>query len=92
VTDRLVEYLRSKHLLLVVDNCEHVLDAAARLIDALVGGCPHVTVLATSREPAALRRATAFVLVSVVDDRGFEPLTSSVSRKNRSLSMPAHDR
>ncbi|MGH3823195.1 MAG: BTAD domain-containing putative transcriptional regulator [Pseudonocardiaceae bacterium] len=51
VTDRLNEYLRSKQLLLVLDNCEHVLDPAARLTDALVGGSPGVTVLATSREP-----------------------------------------
>ncbi len=51
VTDRLVEYLRAKHLLLVLDNCEHVLDAAAGLADALVRGCPGLTVLTTSREP-----------------------------------------
>ncbi len=51
VTDRLVEYLRTRRLLLLLDNCEHVLDAAAALADALVRGCPGLTVLATSREP-----------------------------------------
>lgn len=45
-----IEYLRTRELLLVVDNCEHVLDAAAKLIDQIVRQCPHVVVLATSRE------------------------------------------
>jgi predicted ATPase/DNA-binding SARP family transcriptional activator len=45
-----IEYLRTRELLLVVDNCEHVLDAAAKLIDQIVRHCPKVVVLATSRE------------------------------------------
>lgn len=35
---------------MILDNCEHVLDAAAELVDELLGACPHLTVLATSRE------------------------------------------
>ncbi len=46
-----IEYLRTRKLLLVVDNCEHVLVAAARLVDQIVRHCPDVVVLATSREP-----------------------------------------
>ena len=42
--------LRTKEMLLVFDNCEHVLDAAAELVDAVVRECPGVVVLATSRE------------------------------------------
>jgi predicted ATPase/DNA-binding winged helix-turn-helix (wHTH) protein len=38
------------HLLLVLDNCEHVIEAAARLAESLVRSCPRVTILATSRE------------------------------------------
>lgn len=51
VTDGLVEFLRSRRALLVIDNCEHVLDAAAHLVDALARGCRDVSMLATSREP-----------------------------------------
>jgi predicted ATPase len=51
VTSTLVEHLRARRLLLVVDNCEHLIDACARLVDALLGECPGVAVLATSREP-----------------------------------------
>ena len=45
-----IEFLRTRTLLLVVDNCEHVLPAAARLVDQIVRHCPNVVVLATSRE------------------------------------------
>jgi predicted ATPase/DNA-binding SARP family transcriptional activator len=54
VADRLLEFLRPKRLLLVLDNCEHVIDAAAGVVDAIAAGCPHVTVLATSREPLSV--------------------------------------
>src|SRR4051794_36991035 len=47
-------YLAERRALLVVDNCEHVVDSAASLLERLVPACPHVTVLATSREAFAL--------------------------------------
>jgi predicted ATPase/class 3 adenylate cyclase len=50
VTDGLLEFLRTKELLLVLDNCEHVLRAAVGVVDAVTRGCPQVRILATSRE------------------------------------------
>jgi len=49
--ESLVAYLKDKKVLLVIDNCEHLLDVCVPLIDAVVAACPEVTVLATSREP-----------------------------------------
>ncbi|MEU5975087.1 BTAD domain-containing putative transcriptional regulator [Streptomyces sp. NPDC047315] len=49
--ERLVDTLRGQRLLLVLDNCEHVVDAAAGLARALLRGAPDVHVLATSQEP-----------------------------------------
>lgn len=46
----LTAFLHDRHSLLIFDNCEHVLDACAQLIDSLLQSCPRVTVLATSRE------------------------------------------
>ena len=51
VTDTLVDYLRSRALLLVLDNGEHVVGNAAQLVDALLRRCSGVRILATSREP-----------------------------------------
>ncbi|MFE4367591.1 BTAD domain-containing putative transcriptional regulator [Streptomyces sp. NPDC056835] len=48
---RLAEYCGQRRLLIVLDNCEHVIDAAAGLAETLLTGCPGVSVLATSREP-----------------------------------------
>jgi len=50
-----LRYLRGLRVLLVVDNCEHVLDAVASLLTALLRHCPHLAVLATSRERLAVR-------------------------------------
>jgi DNA-binding SARP family transcriptional activator len=54
LTETLVGSLRNKSMLIILDNCEHLIEAAARLADALLDGCPHLRVLATSRE--ALKR------------------------------------
>jgi non-specific serine/threonine protein kinase len=49
--DALVTILRSRALLLVLDNCEHLLDACAALAGRVLDACPGVRLLATSREP-----------------------------------------
>ncbi|WP_245606425.1 ATP-binding protein, partial [Streptomyces himastatinicus] len=51
---RLVEHCEPRRMLIVLDNCEHLVEAAARLADSLLARCPGVTVLATSREPLAV--------------------------------------
>ncbi|GHB64804.1 AfsR family transcriptional regulator [Streptomyces cirratus] len=47
----LVEHCADRRMLLVLDNCEHVIDAAAELADRLLTHCPGLRILATSREP-----------------------------------------
>jgi predicted ATPase/DNA-binding SARP family transcriptional activator len=49
--DRAAEHLASRRGLLVLDNCEHVLDGAAEVAERLLAACPDVRVLATSRAP-----------------------------------------
>ncbi|GGW83089.1 BTAD domain-containing putative transcriptional regulator [Streptomyces lomondensis] len=49
--ERLAEHCSRPGMLLILDNCEHVADAAARLAEELLARCPGLTVLATSREP-----------------------------------------
>ena len=54
IDESVLDYLAAKRLLLVLDNCEHLLDAVARLVDAIEHRCPKVSVLATSREGLAV--------------------------------------
>ena len=56
---RLAEYLRPHELLLVMDNCEHLIDDCAALADTLLRMCPRVRILATSREALRISGETA---------------------------------
>jgi predicted ATPase/DNA-binding SARP family transcriptional activator len=50
-SESLVDALRSRELVVILDNCEHVIESAAILAGQLVTGCPRVAVVSTSREP-----------------------------------------
>jgi predicted ATPase len=63
--DRLHALLADRHLILILDNCEHVLDAVAELVDQLLSAAPRVRVLATSREPLALTGETLCPVASL---------------------------
>ena len=52
--DRLTAVLRTREALLLLDNCEHLIGPAATLADRLLGACPHLRILATSREPLGI--------------------------------------
>jgi predicted ATPase/DNA-binding CsgD family transcriptional regulator len=60
LVETLIAHLRGRALLLVIDNCEHLVEAVAPLVEALLRGCPMLRVLATSREPLGLRGETAW--------------------------------
>ena len=51
IADSIVTSLAGKRVLLVFDNCEHLIEASARLVERILHSCPEVTVLSTSREP-----------------------------------------
>ena len=58
--DALLEYLRDRRLLLILDTCEHLLDACAALAQAVMRDAPEVTVLATSRQPLDMPGESTF--------------------------------
>lgn len=51
IIETLIDSLRSKHTLILLDNCEHLIEACAQLCDSLLRACPNLSILATSREP-----------------------------------------
>ena len=58
----LVEALRTRQLLVILDNCEHLVAACARVVTALLRGCPQVKVLASSREALSVEGETIWAL------------------------------
>jgi predicted ATPase len=57
--NNLAMFLRERQMLLVIDNCEHLIDSVALLCESLLRGAPHLHILATSRE--CLRAEGEFV-------------------------------
>ncbi len=62
LADTLVGHLQQRQVLVVLDNCEHLVEACADLVARVLGACPDVTVLATSREPLAVAGETTFAV------------------------------
>jgi len=72
--ERLCAALSAKHLLLVLDNCEHLLDACARLVALLLANSPGLRVLVTSREPLGISGEVVVRVPSLHLPDSFEPL------------------
>ncbi|MGH2760757.1 MAG: ATP-binding protein [Actinomycetota bacterium] len=75
----LIDFLSTREVLIVIDNCEHVVDACAQLVDEMLERCPEVWVLATSREPLQLQGEQTYPLAPMaVPEDEFPELSDSV--------------
>jgi predicted ATPase/DNA-binding SARP family transcriptional activator len=83
----IVAAVRARKLLLVLDNCEHVVAEAARVVSALIAGCPGVRVLATSREPLAIRGERVYRVPSLEVPAAFEPHTPEGARQHGAVAL-----
>jgi len=70
------EALRGKQLLLVLDNCEHLIEACAELADRLLRVCPHLEILATSREVLGIVGETAWWVPSLAVPAESQPVAT----------------
>lgn len=64
-TQSLISSLKEKEMICILDNCEHLLGACARLADALLRGCPQLRILATSRELLGISGETVWRVPSM---------------------------
>ena len=74
-----VAMLRRCAMLLVLDNCEHVLEGAAALADAILRQCPHVRILATSRQALGVSGEAVFLMPSLGVPIGAGPLSAAAA-------------
>ena len=81
LTHTVTRYLKHKHMLLVLDNCEHLIGACATLAESLRSECPKVRLLATSREGLGLAGEQTYRVPSLgLPDLGRLPGPESLSR------------
>jgi predicted ATPase/class 3 adenylate cyclase/DNA-binding CsgD family transcriptional regulator len=79
--DTLLGFIRDRHMLVVLDNCEHLLDASAALCVSVLGGAPRLTVLATSREPLGVTGEATWRVPSLsLADEAIELFTDRARR------------
>jgi predicted ATPase/DNA-binding XRE family transcriptional regulator len=95
ILDALKNVLRRKTLLLILDNCEHVLEACSQLASTLLLYCPHLRILATSRETLKLAGEATYSLpplsqpetsVLLQDLTGYEAVQLFIERASLALS------
>lgn len=82
---RLREALDARPTLLILDNCEHVIEAAADLVADLVGTCAGLTVLTTSRSPLEITAETVYPLAPLAIDAAGSPATELFSARARAV-------
>ncbi|MFD4430041.1 BTAD domain-containing putative transcriptional regulator [Nocardia sp. NPDC058497] len=86
---RLREALDARPMLLILDNCEHVIESAAELVAELVGTCAQLTVLTTSRSPLAITAESVYPLAPLAVDAAGSPATDLFSARARAVRPDA---
>ena len=78
---------------MVLDNCEHLLDASAELVETLLNHCPSLTLITTSREPISVAGEVTYRVPSLsLDDEAIELFTDRARRANPSFRIAGEDR
>jgi predicted ATPase/class 3 adenylate cyclase len=86
VLELLIDFLREKELLLVVDNCEHLVDACAQLVEQLLHACPGLKIAASSREALGIAGETVYRVPSLsLPDPAF--LTRAILAQSESVQL-----
>ena len=86
--DRIVESISDARVLLVLDNCEHVLEAAAAVVGMLLDRTPNTRVIVTSREPLGIRGEQAWRVPSLALPEDDDPMRSRDGSRSRITPIP----
>lgn len=89
--DTLVAYLKRKRLLLILDNCEHVIGEARTVVSAILRGCPDVRILATSREMLHLDGERVYRLGSLAPNAAVELFGARAAAVSAGFDVLEHE-
>src|SRR2546429_5760804 len=85
--DALLEALRDWEALLVLDNCEHLVEACARLAEALLRGCPRLRIMTTSREALGIGGEGALLVPALTRPAGGQPATRPLAAQSEAIRL-----
>ncbi|MGA7051893.1 MAG: LuxR C-terminal-related transcriptional regulator [Mycobacterium sp.] len=90
--DTLLRFISDRQLLLLLDNCEHLLDSCGELVVALLNGCAHLTILTTSREPIGVPGEVTWRVPSLsLTDEAIELFTDRAQRARPGFRVTGPD-
>ncbi|MCV6966130.1 LuxR family transcriptional regulator [Mycobacterium intermedium] len=90
--DTIVRFVGDRRMLVLLDNCEHLLDATAALSTTLLSGCPELTLLTTSREPLGVAGEVTWRVPSLsVDDDAVELFVDRARRARSNFRLADDD-
>lgn len=87
----LIDHLRPHHTLLVLDNCEHLLMACAHLAETLLRACPHLQILATSREAFGTLSALTWRVPALSDDDALQLFANRARHARHDFVLTPHN-
>jgi predicted ATPase/class 3 adenylate cyclase len=85
--DALINHLRHKDLVLIVDNCEHVVAEASKIAGAILRDCPNVSILATSREALALVGEAVYQMPSLAVPETLKDITADTALRYGAVAL-----
>src|SRR5436309_2744126 len=85
--EALLEALRDCDALLVLDNCEHLVEACARLADSLLKSCPRLRIMATSREALGIGGERAWLVPALTLPEAGRPVTRAVAAASEAIRL-----
>jgi predicted ATPase/class 3 adenylate cyclase len=91
VTELVIDYLRDKKILIILDNCEHLIEACARLADDLLHQCPGLKIMASSREALGIAGEVAYSTPSLANSESTQLFVERAHAANPGFYLNEHN-
>ena len=87
----LLDYLRNRQLLLILDNCEHLVEASAQITNQLLHVCPNLKIIASSREALGIDGETVYRVPSLLDDEATRLFVERATKADSRFKRTEHN-
>ena len=91
LSDIILDYLRAKQLLLILDNCEHLVESTAQIADQILHSCQDVKIIASSREALGINGETVYRVPSLLDDEASRLFLERATKADSRFALTEHN-